>query len=238
MSNIYGAIYIAHLKSIAIHNKYTNWYCSIIESACQRFKVDQTVGIEQNRRRAVKDHGYMEGHHIVPKSVNPIFDRDHFNIVYLTAREHFIVHLLLVKMFQGENKSKMIFAFRRMQTGHKGCRYTSRLISYLRPCLPAANKNKIYITNGLDTKYHPKHLPIPHGWKTGAGINYKLRRRQINVEAHQTTYQFNYLDGSTTIVRNLKEWCVENKIPYPTIVNAARINSLVRSKFMVKVLAP
>lgn len=41
------------------------------------------------------------------------------NIVKLTAREHFVCHLLLVKMTLGSNKQKMTFAARCMTRGTK-----------------------------------------------------------------------------------------------------------------------
>ncbi len=73
-------------------NKYTRWYYSIIQRA-------QTRTIS----------GYTERHHIIPKSLGGSNNKD--NLVALTAREHFICHLLLTKMSSGKNKQKMCFAF-------------------------------------------------------------------------------------------------------------------------------
>lgn len=52
--------------------------------------------------------GYSERHHIIPKCMNG--SNDITNIVRLSAREHFIAHLLLAKMYGG----KLIFAVWRM----------------------------------------------------------------------------------------------------------------------------
>ncbi len=41
--------------------------------------------------------GYVEKHHIIPKSLGGTNDKN--NIISLTAREHFICHYLLTKMF-------------------------------------------------------------------------------------------------------------------------------------------
>jgi hypothetical protein len=72
-----------------IKNKYTSWYFSIIE---------------QSKQRSID--GYFETHHIIPKSLGG--DNDPSNLVTLTAREHFICHLLLVKMVSNErDKAKM-----------------------------------------------------------------------------------------------------------------------------------
>jgi hypothetical protein len=71
-----------------LQNKYTNWYYSIISKAQNRI-------IE----------GYTENHHIIPKSIGG--SNSKINLVKLTAREHFICHLLLTKMVEGKNKIKM-----------------------------------------------------------------------------------------------------------------------------------
>lgn len=71
-----------------LQNKYTRIYFSIIENA---------------RNRTIE--GYKEKHHIIPQSLGGTNDSD--NIVELTAREHFVCHLLLTKMVEGANKSKM-----------------------------------------------------------------------------------------------------------------------------------
>lgn len=83
------------------NNKYTRIYNQIIDKAQKREDVN----------------GYVEKHHIIPKSLNGTDDSD--NIVILTAKEHFICHRLLVKMTTGINKRKMSLALHRMLTGNK-----------------------------------------------------------------------------------------------------------------------
>ena len=46
--------------------------------------------------------GYKEIHHIIPRCVGGTNDKD--NLVTLTAREHFICHWLLVRMYPDNNK--------------------------------------------------------------------------------------------------------------------------------------
>ena len=57
--------------------------------------------IEKARSRT-KPEGYTERHHIIPKCLGGIDDQT--NIAVLTAREHFVAHLLLVKIYP-ENPS-------------------------------------------------------------------------------------------------------------------------------------
>lgn len=75
---------------IFINNKYTRCYYSIISTA---------------QSRVLPNEMYSERHHIIPKSLGGNNLKD--NLVKLTAREHFICHLLLTKMTEGENKAKM-----------------------------------------------------------------------------------------------------------------------------------
>lgn len=80
-----------------IDNKYTQTYHRIIDNAKIRNWAKKSAPC------------YTENHHIIPKC----FSRDNStqNLVRLTAREHFIVHKLLTKMFEGpKEKSKMISA--------------------------------------------------------------------------------------------------------------------------------
>lgn len=79
-----------------------------------------------NHRKRNTPSGYVERHHIIPRSLNGLDDVS--NIVALTAKEHFIAHLLLVKIHQySENYFKMLNALMFMKAGNQGQRYTSRL---------------------------------------------------------------------------------------------------------------
>ena len=73
-----------------INNKYTKWYFNIIQSAKSNTS------------------GYLEKHHIVPRSLGG--NNTNENIAKLTAKQHFICHLLLTKMTKGTEKSKMLSA--------------------------------------------------------------------------------------------------------------------------------
>ena len=70
-------------------NKYSKLYFTIIQNA---------------RNRISK--GYIESHHIIPQSLGGSNDKN--NLVDLTAREHIICHWLLIKMTEGEDRSKML----------------------------------------------------------------------------------------------------------------------------------
>ena len=74
-------------------SKYTTWYYNIIFKAQQR----------------ISDSLYKEKHHIIPKCLGGSNKKE--NLVSLTAREHFICHLLLPRMVEAEeHKKKMWYA--------------------------------------------------------------------------------------------------------------------------------
>jgi NUMOD3 motif len=107
--------YVDIIKSIAIPNKYTKWYCKIVTKP-----FGETTD-------------YTEKHHILPKSFSMGGETQPENIVELPARHHFIAHACLSKMFTGVLKNKMVFAFFQMRAKNKyqTDRYTnSRLYLY------------------------------------------------------------------------------------------------------------
>ena len=59
---------------------------------------------ERAKKRKVE--GYGEKHHIIPKCMNGNNDKE--NIVRLTAREHFICHMLLVEIYPDNAKLKYV----------------------------------------------------------------------------------------------------------------------------------
>jgi hypothetical protein len=71
------------LSSLIYKNKYTKWHNLIIKRALSR-ALKKGVGVEE--------------HHILPRSLGG--DNSIKNKVNLYAREHFIIHLLLVKMLK------------------------------------------------------------------------------------------------------------------------------------------
>lgn len=110
---------------IFIDNKYTRIYFKIIDRAKQRDCID-----------------YVESHHIIPKSFFKSRSKTGWlsgdsegmsNKVLLTPREHFLCHMLLIKMTDGIGRWKMSFALKRFvyAKNHKN-RITSRTYDYIR----------------------------------------------------------------------------------------------------------
>lgn len=88
------------LNTIMLTNKYSKLYYKITANAKQRIIED-----------------YTELHHIIPQSIGGSNDKE--NLVELTAREHFICHWLLIKMTEGDERGKMLYALQGMKAENK-----------------------------------------------------------------------------------------------------------------------
>jgi hypothetical protein len=159
------------MHPIFVTNKYTTWYYQIIQSA-------------QNRVVS----GYVEVHHIIPKSLEG--NDDPSNLVTLYAREHFLCHWLLTKMTAGPAKYKMLAALSCMRRKSNGqqriyaswqyeiCKKANSQKQSMRTGLPSPRKGKKYGTpknvytgpqtlwwnNGIS---EIKSYECPEGWSRG-----------------------------------------------------------------------
>jgi hypothetical protein len=126
--------------------------------------------------------GYSERHHIIPKSLGGSDDES--NLVDLTAREHFICHYLLMKMYPKNTNEwfKMTKAFMMMRTcsSNQQRYFNSRLyesqkihFSKVQSKCQSGKGNSQYGTmwihnpKTLDTKKIKKNEKIPEGWVKG-----------------------------------------------------------------------
>lgn len=126
-----------------LQNKYTSWYYTIINNAKQR-----TLD------------GYKERHHIIPRSLGGSDLKG--NIVSLTAKEHFICHLLLTKMVNGPLQKKVIYAAWMManQENNQQSRYkiNSRIYQILRQKFVNSHSSSMKLSNPMhDPAVREKH---------------------------------------------------------------------------------
>ena len=80
-----------------LDNRYARIYNSIVVRAQKRGLCKRVLT------------GYFEKHHVVPKSLGGSDLNE--NLVLLTAREHFLCHMLLIRMTEGWRQEKMRRAF-------------------------------------------------------------------------------------------------------------------------------
>lgn len=99
-----------------INNKYKLWHDNIIAKGKNRVLT-----------------GYQEKHHIIPRSLGGRDSKD--NLVALTLREHFIVHILLCKFTINKSRIKMLNALHAMMfftTKKRKVKTSSRVVESLR----------------------------------------------------------------------------------------------------------
>jgi hypothetical protein len=153
---------------IFIDNKYTNWYNSIINKAKLR-----TID------------GYTEKHHIIPSSLGG--DNSKENIVSLTAREHFVCHLLLTKMTTGNARYKMNFALHMLSNvkniGEGRHVPSSRLYEYAKKCFKESLNQ--YWTTEQRALHSEKTRPSTIGRKHRPESIEKMRNKAWSEKAIQ-----------------------------------------------------
>ena len=105
-------------------------------------KVYQQIIFNAQSRGRVE--GYKERHHIIPKSLGGTNKKS--NLVNLTAREHFIAHMLLAKIYGGNQWAAIV----RFKHGNKKSYFNSRLYEI------AKKENAIVISNRCKGVPNPK----------------------------------------------------------------------------------
>lgn len=122
---------------IFINNKYSRIYYKIVDRAAAR---------------TLPPDSYKEKHHIVPRSFYARRSKtgwlsgdseDPTNLVYLTAKEHFICHMLLYRMTEGLARYKMSFALKRFVYAKEHQQHmTARKYQYIRSANAEQMKGK------------------------------------------------------------------------------------------------
>jgi hypothetical protein len=147
-----------------LDNKYTSWYFAIINQA--KLLVNN------------KKQGY-EVHHIIPRCLGGSNSKE--NLVTLTARQHFVCHLLLTKM-HGSHKLGMALQ-RMMNKGHLSYKpRASRIYDYARRLSSEAKRGA---NNPMYGKSSAAVCP-DFGERVSRGLkNSKAFREYVTSEKHR-----------------------------------------------------
>jgi hypothetical protein len=188
-------------------NKYSRIYYALIDKRC-----------------VSKPEGYSENHHIIPKSLGG--DNSRSNLVFLTAREHFIAHALLTRMTIGDDRNKMLSAmfFLKGKGLRKEVYINGRLYENLKKAYSASRKgvklSPEHVEKVRQAIIGTKHPPRTEQWKQlqhDAHVGRKDPNNPNRIAAHTgannpraKTWNLERKDGSTFQVVALKTWCREN----------------------------
>lgn len=108
-------------------------------------------------------HQNFDRHHILPKSFGG--SNDSSNIVKLTHREHYLAHLLLLKITTGKERSKMAFALFRFSPKGSSKYGNGRTYARARKSISSAlsGKNNPFYGRILTEEHRRKITGINHG---------------------------------------------------------------------------
>ena len=144
--------------------------------------------------------GYIEKHHIFPKSIFGINDR----IVVLTGREHYIAHILLQKIcekrygLKHKNTQKMLCAHINMKS--KGRYYNSYLYE----------NAKIKRSTSMKGELH-------WNWKGGVDKrNYYSKKEKYNTNNNYKRYQYMLISPNGNFIKtnSLRKTCKEYELDH------------------------
>ena len=159
--------------------------------------------------RNIEDGVYYEKHHIVPRSLGGTDDAS--NLVYLTAREHFVAHWLLWKFSEGRDKYKMGHAFFRMcfhNSDNRKIKLNSRYYQYAREAHREATR---YFHTGKKLTKEQRKRRKTHNPNARKCIIEEKEFNSISLAAEYygvtSAKVRRYLDGSGTL-----EWLRRNKV--------------------------
>jgi hypothetical protein len=138
--------------------------------------------------------GYREKHHIQPKCMGGNDDPE--NIVSLTAEEHYLAHLLLVKIYPENNK--LIFAAKMMTVSSSGHIRSNKLYGWLRRKAAIASSE-----SQKGKSYGNKFKKGQIGWSRGKKLGSYSDERKNNMKKPKTTTINMKKPKSTTI--NMKK---------------------------------
>lgn len=207
----------AQFKDYCLRNKYSNWYFSIVENAIVRALTKKTATC------------YVEGHHIVPRAISGQ-KKSMGEIVFLTAKEHFVCHLLLTKMLTGKEKYKMQKALWNMSHTRSGIQLNSILYSnirseYSKNCSinMAGESNPMFGKKNSGYKHtneHKKHMSVLMSGENNPMFGKKQTKNFFNKKCK--SYFFTYNEQKIDVY-NLRKFCRENNLDQGAMT---RVNSL------------
>ena len=198
-------------------NKYTTWYYNIIYKAAD-----------------IKIKGQTELHHILPGSVFPEYtnlNEHKWNGVHLTYKEHYICHLLLLKMTEGQNKSKMFYALVRMFNGKNT--FSSRTYTKLKEKYADNHWSNFKTQKEINAIYKKRGNQTDNC--AGATKWFKSLSQKEQKEFHKQQaltrchgWWVSKKDNSIEefYVLNLKEWCINNNVDNGYASSIANPNSI------------
>lgn len=143
-----------------------------------------------------KHVGYIEKHHILPRSLYPAFEFEESNVILLTAKEHYIAHLLLYKAFP--KSGSMLCAFWGMCNGWEHAstqnryipRISSRIYAQLKLDYSRELSKRMSINNPYTQKKLKDKIIEKHGGLGNASITIFKKHKETLQERYGVCNSF------------------------------------------------
>lgn len=180
----------------------------------------------KNKNREIGDGNYYELHHIIPRSLGGKDTKD--NLVLLTLREHYLAHFLLWKFSEGENKSKMAYAFYFM-SNRDDCKIISSK-SYEQAKKEFKKRTSKIKSKKIICLQTLKIYGNAREAEKDLNISYKSISRSCihNISTKGYTFCF-YENNKKYIQQNLKIQCIETKEIFNSLQQLSKIINVPRS---------
>lgn len=133
------------------------------------------------RARTRTFEGYKERHHIIPKCLGGLNDKS--NIVELTAREHFLCHMLLCEIYPNELKLKQalwLMAIGKQKVKGKHYKLNSRLYDNIKKNLKVSEETKIKMSNSFKGRKWTKEQNLKRSIKIKGRILSQETKNKIS----------------------------------------------------------
>ena len=169
-----------------------------------------------DRAKVRKLEGYGENHHIIPKCMGGTNKKE--NIVKLTAREHFICHWILTRIFPSNIKIFYAFSSMVLLENKTQQRFTpsSRTVEYVKEEVNKFKRDTCWVNkDGYSHKIKKQDTEIYllQGYSRGRGISYNKGKismvfqdvnRYVEVSQVQMYLEKGYTLGNTNKGKKLK----------------------------------
>lgn len=183
-------------------SKYSKLYINIINKSLSLNRI--------KRNKNDKDYIYYEKHHILPSALYPEYKNlniNKWNSVLLTAREHFICHLLLWKHYKFLNSNHQYKMGRAIKAMQKMGEYNSKLYESYKLTLKNSKESKI--------KNSISHKGKKHGPKSKECRELLSKQQK---ELKLLSKEFQIFDNNDNIIYEIygrfDTFCKENNLPF------------------------
>lgn len=174
--------------------------------------------------------GYTESHHIIPKCIGGTDSED--NLVELTAREHYVAHQLLMKLYPG-HRGLAYAALLMTRLGRGNGRINNRMYAWIREKYAQAQSN--WMKEWLKVVGNPSSREEvkrkrSKAWSGDKNPSYKNPNwSSIRAAALKVRGTKHSAGHSAKISQSLTKWHHENKEKHP-MKNSETVEKAVRGR--------